>query len=140
MNSLGSKHSQTVYYYNVPYEFQIESTLSSLPECQGTPCSKQASYLKFLLPLKHSLLMEFVHSMSYYQRRNFIRKFFKKCDLKTSFRPFCVCKELNTVSREMTILKQTLYIRYVLAKISQFFQTAHWRPKIPFFYRGFLEN
>ena len=24
-----------------------ESTLYSLPECQGTPCSKQAPYLKF---------------------------------------------------------------------------------------------
>ena len=28
-------------------EFQSESTLYSLPECQGTPCSKQAPYLKF---------------------------------------------------------------------------------------------
>ena len=31
----------------VTYEFQSESTLYSLPECQGTPCSKQAPYLKF---------------------------------------------------------------------------------------------
>ena len=29
------------------YEFQSESTLYSLPECQGTPCSKQAPYLTF---------------------------------------------------------------------------------------------
>ena len=29
------------------YEFRSESTLYSLPECQGTPSSKQALYLKF---------------------------------------------------------------------------------------------
>ena len=38
---------QTVCYYHVMYEFQSESTLYSLPECLGTPCSKQAPYLKF---------------------------------------------------------------------------------------------
>ena len=32
---------------HVTYEFQSESTLYSLPECQGTPCSKQVPYLKF---------------------------------------------------------------------------------------------
>ena len=37
----------TVCYYHVTYEFRSESTLYSLPECQGTPCSKQASYMKF---------------------------------------------------------------------------------------------
>ena len=31
----------TVCYYHITYEFQSESTLYSLPECQGTPCSKQ---------------------------------------------------------------------------------------------------
>ena len=36
----------TVYYY-VTYEFQSESTLCSLPECQGIPCLKQVPYLKF---------------------------------------------------------------------------------------------
>ena len=38
---------QTVCYYHVAYEFQSESRFYSLPECQGTPCSKQAPYLKF---------------------------------------------------------------------------------------------
>ena len=28
----------TVCYYHVTYEFQSESTLYNLPECQGTPC------------------------------------------------------------------------------------------------------
>ena len=37
----------TVCYYHVTYKFQSESTLYRLPECQGTPCSKQAPYLKF---------------------------------------------------------------------------------------------
>ena len=37
----------TVCYYDVKYEFQSEYTLSSLPECQGTRCSKQALDLKF---------------------------------------------------------------------------------------------
>ena len=40
----------TACNYHVAYEFQSESTLNSLPECQGTPCSitpKQAPYLKF---------------------------------------------------------------------------------------------
>ena len=31
-----------VRYYHVTKEIQSESTLYSLPECQGTPCSKQA--------------------------------------------------------------------------------------------------
>ena len=33
--------------YHVTYEFRSESILYSLPECQGTPCSKQVPYLKF---------------------------------------------------------------------------------------------
>ena len=34
-------------YYQVTYKFQSESTRYSLSECQWTPCSKQAPYLKF---------------------------------------------------------------------------------------------
>ena len=34
----------TVCYYHVTYEFQSESTLYNLPECQGTPWSKQPWY------------------------------------------------------------------------------------------------
>ena len=37
----------TVCYYHVTNELKSESTLRSLPECQGTPCSKQPPYLKF---------------------------------------------------------------------------------------------
>ena len=45
--SLRMLQSLSVCYYHVTYEIQSESTLHSLPECQGTPCLKQASYLKF---------------------------------------------------------------------------------------------
>ena len=38
----------SVYYYHVMCEFQRQSTLYSLPECQGIPCSKQAPYLASL--------------------------------------------------------------------------------------------
>ena len=37
-----------VCYCRVTHEFQSESTLYSLPECQGTPYLKQVPYLKFL--------------------------------------------------------------------------------------------
>ena len=33
--------------YHVTYEFQSESTLNSLPECQRTPLMNQVLYLKF---------------------------------------------------------------------------------------------
>ena len=36
----------TACHYHVTHESQSESTLYSLPECQGTPCSKQVPYLK----------------------------------------------------------------------------------------------
>ena len=42
-----SSHNKIVCYYHVTYDFEIESTLLSFPECQGTPCSKQEPYLKF---------------------------------------------------------------------------------------------
>ena len=45
--TFGNTKFQTVCYYHVTYEFHSESTIYSLPECQGTPCSKQAPYLKF---------------------------------------------------------------------------------------------
>ena len=47
---------------------------------------------------KHSLLMKFAWFMSYYKKKDFFKKFCKNYGLKTSSRPFCVCKELSTVS------------------------------------------
>ena len=59
--------------------------------------------------------MKFGQFMSYYKRNNLIKKFCNKGDLKTSFRPFCVCKELSTT------------------------KSACRPPQIPY-YRGFFEN
>ena len=52
-NMLQSEHANTnfnnaatlkliAYYHHVTYAFQSESALYSVPEYQGTPCSKQA--------------------------------------------------------------------------------------------------
>ena len=41
----------TVCYYHDTYGFESESALCSLPESQGTSCSKQAPYLKFWIVL-----------------------------------------------------------------------------------------
>ena len=47
---------------------------------------------------KDGLLIKFGQLMSYSKRNNIIKKFYKKCGLKTSSRLFCVCKELTTAS------------------------------------------
>ena len=47
MSLLKIKLLMIVCYYQVMYEFESEFTFYSLPECQGTLCSKQAPYLKF---------------------------------------------------------------------------------------------
>ena len=47
---------------------------------------------------KHGLLMKFGLFISYSKRNNFNKKFYKRYGLKTSSRPFRVCKELTTTS------------------------------------------
>ena len=47
---------------------------------------------------KHSLLMKFGQFISHYKRKNFIKKFYKNCDMKTSSRPFWIFKKLSTTS------------------------------------------
>ena len=37
-------------------------------------------------------------SLCHITKKKFIQKFYKICDLTTSSRPFCVCKELSTIS------------------------------------------
>ena len=71
-----------------------------------------------------SLLMKFGQFVSYYKRKNFIKKFHKNFDLETSSMPFCVYKELSTTSTGKWNLKQATYIRYTLAKLSKFFQIS----------------
>ena len=62
------------------------------------PNRKTRNILLNNLGSKDSLLMKFGQFMSYYRRKNFIKKLYKNCDLKTSSRRFCVCKELITTS------------------------------------------
>ena len=66
----------TVCYHHVKYEFQSESTPYSLPECQGTPCSKQAPYLKFnLVAVSFFDLVEFYERLTTHIRNlSIIRK------------------------------------------------------------------
>ena len=47
------------------------------------------------LGIKHSLLIEFGQFMSCYKIKEYIEKLYKSNNLKTSFNPFCVCKELS---------------------------------------------
>ena len=47
---------------------------------------------------KHSLLMKYDQFMSYYKRKDFIKKLYENCGPKTSSRAFYVCKELSTTS------------------------------------------
>ena len=57
-------------------------------------------------------------SSSNYKRKNFTKKFYKNCDLKTGSRPFCVGKELTTAS----IVKRNF-----------------WN-KLPRYYQNYLQN
>ena len=42
--------------------------------------------------------MKFGQFIPHYKRKKFIKNFYKKCGLKASSRPFCVCKEVTTTS------------------------------------------
>ena len=43
---------------------------------------------------KHSLVMTFVQFMQYCKRKFFIKKFYEKCGLETSFRYFLISKKM----------------------------------------------
>ena len=49
--------------------------------------------------------MKFDQFMSYEKRKNFVKKFYQNCGLKTSSRSFCVCKELSTLLLENEIFE-----------------------------------
>ena len=73
---------------------------------------------------KHSLLMKSGQFMSYYKRKDFIKKFYKHCNLKISFRPFCVGKIKNNICWKKKLLKQATCITFVLAKLSELVQIS----------------
>ena len=74
---------------------------------------------------KCTLLMKFGQFMSYYKRKNFIKRFYKDCGLKTSSRPFlCLQRIKHNFYWKMKFLKQATYIGYVIAKLSQSVQIS----------------
>ena len=74
--------------------FRISDIQVSL-RCQ-MPKQKTKKYaLLNNLGSKRDLLMKFGQFVSYYQRKDFIKKICRNCNLKTSSRPFCVRKELS---------------------------------------------
>ena len=86
-------------YYHVTYEFQSESTVYSLPECQRTSCSKQAPYLKFKWQQRDSnpqpLSSRKPGQLIEYKKRNFfLQKLFRKWSRETSSRPLYFLKQL----------------------------------------------
>ena len=77
------------------------------------------------LESKHSQLMKFGQFMSYYliiifiKRNIFIKKFNKKCGMKTSSRPFCFQRIEHKLHLEMKFSKESTYIGYVITKLSK---------------------
>ena len=66
--------------------------------------------------------MTFGQFISYYKRKN-VKTFYKNCDLKTN------------IYWKVKFLKQAIYIRYVLAKLSKFFQISTLTFSDPFLQR-----
>ena len=50
---------------------------------------------------KGRLVMKFSHFMSYYKKKIFSKKSFKKCGLETSSKPFCIYNEsrINSIGK-----------------------------------------
>ena len=68
-------------------------------------------------------------------KKNFTKKLYKICDLKTSPRPFYLCKELGLTSiGKLFFFKEAIYIRCGIAKLSA------CRPSQISSYREFLGN
>ena len=68
---------------------------------------------------KHSLLMKFGQFMSYYERKNFIKKFCKNCIFQVLL---CLQRIKHNFYWKMKFLKEATYIRYVIAKLSKYVQ------------------
>ena len=68
--------------------------------------------------------------MLYSRRKNFIKKFYKNYGLKTSTRHLsCLQRIKHNFYWKMKFLKQATYIRYVIAKLLKFAQTACRAPQ-----------
>ena len=89
---------------------------------------KNKKYISLInLGSKHSLLMKCGQYMSYYERKSFIKKFHKNCNLlKTSFKQVLLCLQRikHNFYWKMKFLKQATYIRYVITNLSKFVQIS----------------
>ena len=68
--------------------------------------------------------MKFGQFVSYYKRKNCIKKIYKNFGLKTSSRSFWVANNEHNFYWEMKLLKQAIYNRYVVANLSKFVQIS----------------
>ena len=89
---------KSVFYFTSKALFVLEKIKFKFHDVIKCLSIKEEIHFTENLVSKHSLFMKFDQFMSYYKRKNFIKKFPKNCGLKTSSRPFCVCKELSTTS------------------------------------------
>ena len=87
-----------------------------------------------------SLLMKFGQFISYYKRKANIKKFYKICDLNTSSRPFCVCKQLSTTSTgKWDYWSKLLILDLQYLNYTNLSKSAHRPPSDPF-HRWYFEN
>ena len=64
-------------------------------------------------------------SLCHIIKKKIIKTFCKNCNLKTSSRPFFVCKEFKqNLYWKLKFLKQATYIRYVIAELSKSVQIS----------------
>ena len=59
------------------------------------------------------------------KKEKFIKKLYKNCDIKTSSRPFCVCKELSTTSiGKWNFWSKLLMLDIIKAELLKFVQIS----------------
>ena len=86
--------------YNISKNEKKPMNLTNTPawflQTLASKYKKRNTFYWTTLRSKDGLLMKFGQFMSCSKINNFIKKFYKKCSLKTSSRSFFVCKELAT--------------------------------------------
>ena len=78
------------------------------------------------------------------QKKNFIKNFYKNCDMKTSHvetshRHLCVQRIKDNLYWKIKFAKQATHVRYVKQNHPNLSKSVCGPPQIPF-YRGFFEN
>ena len=92
---------KNVFYFTSKALFVLEKIKSNqyhfMTSSNAWVSNKKYILLNYL-GSKDSLLMKFDQFLSYCKRNNFIKIFYKICDLETISRPSCVCRELSATS------------------------------------------